>query len=304
MRISAPRYLRVSQAAFVALYAIIITGSLVRLTGSGLGCADWPQCSESKFIDVSTGHAAIEQINRLFTGVVALSVIACALFSFALRPKRRDLVGMSVVLVLGVLAQVLIGAVVVLTGLNPYSNIAHFLVSIFLMSVAYILVQHAKIFKTSDEPVSRGEPLLASNKTAQAVKILLALTGLVIVVGTLVTGSGPHAGDEKAVRLGFAMTDIVRVHGIAVWLTVIAFFVVAMMSRKTQVARSLLGRPLARFGVVLVAQAVVGYAQYFLGVPVVLVAIHVAMSVLVWLAALDVYWHSRLSAMPSRVLDL
>jgi len=222
----------------------------------------------------------------------------------SLRPKRRDLVGMSVVLVLGVLAQVLIGAVVVLTGLNPYSNIAHFLVSIFLMSVAYMLVQHAKIFKTSDEPVSRGEPLLAGNKTAQAVKVLLALTGSVIVVGTLVTGSGPHAGDEKAVRLGFAMTDIVRVHGIAVWLTVIAFFVVAMMSRKTQVARSLLGRPLARFGVVLVAQAVVGYAQYFLGVPVVLVAIHVAMSVLVWLAALDVYWHSRLSAMPSRVLDL
>jgi len=304
MRISARSYLRVSQAAFAALYAIIITGSLVRLTGSGLGCADWPQCSESKFIDVSTSHAAIEQINRLFTGVVALSVIACALFSFALRPKRRDLVGMSVVLVLGVLAQVLIGAVVVLTGLNPYSNIAHFLVSIFLMSVAYMLVQHAKIFKTSDEPVSRGEPLLASNKTAQAVKVLLALTGSVIVVGTLVTGSGPHAGDEKAVRLGFAMTDIVRVHGIAVWLTVIAFFVVAMMSRKTQVARSLLGRPLARFGVVLVAQAVVGYAQYFLGVPVVLVAIHVAMSVLVWLAALDVYWHSRLSAMPSRVLDL
>jgi len=304
MRISAPRYLRVSQAAFVALYAIIITGSLVRLTGSGLGCADWPQCSESKFIDVSTGHAAIEQINRLFTGVVALSVIACALFSFALRPKRRDLVGMSVVLVLGVLAQVLIGAVVVLTGLNPYSNIAHFLVSIFLISVAYMLVQHAKIFKTSDEPVSRGEPLLASNKTAQAVKILLALTGLVIVVGTLVTGSGPHAGDEKAVRLGFAMTDIVRVHGIAVWLTLFAFVVVVIMSRKTQVARSLLGRPLARFGVVLVAQAVVGYAQYFLGVPVVLVAIHVAMSVLVWLAALDVYWHSRLSAMPSRVLDL
>jgi len=103
---------------------------------------------------------------------------------------------MSVVLVLGVLAQVLIGAVVVLTGLNPYSNIAHFLVSIFLMSVAYMLVQHAKIFKTSDEPVSRGEQLLASSKIAQAVKVLLALTGLV-VVGTLITGSGPHAGDEK-----------------------------------------------------------------------------------------------------------
>jgi len=80
-------------------------------------------------------------------------------------------------------------------------------------------------------------------------------------------------------------------------------FFVAMMSRKTQVARSLLGRPVARFEVVLVAQAVVGYKHYCLGVPVVLMAIHVAMSVLVWLAALDVYWHSRLSAMPSRVLD-
>jgi len=304
VRVPAQRYLRVSQGAFVALYAIIITGSLVRLTGSGLGCADWPQCSESKFIDVSSGHAAIEQINRLFTGVVALSVVACALLSIGLRPRRRDLVGMSVVLVLGVVAQVLIGAVVVLTGLNPFSNIAHFLVSIFLMSVAYMLVQHAKITKISEEPTARAEPLLGNGNIRFAVKVLLVLTGLVIVVGTLVTGSGPHAGDENAVRLGFAMTDIVRIHGIMVWATLCSFLVVVKMSRKTQTSRALLGRSLMRFGAVLVAQGGVGYAQYFLGVPVILVAIHVAMSVLVWLGALDVYWHSRLSAVPTGVLDL
>ena len=152
-------FLRVAQTAFGSLYLIIITGSLVRLTGSGLGCADWPRCSESKFVDVSNSHAAIEQVNRLFTGVVAASVILAVLLSVKLRPKRRDLVAMSIGLVIGVLAQVLLGGLVVLTGLNPFSNIAHFLVSTVLMSNAYMLLQHARIFRTQENVSPRREPL-------------------------------------------------------------------------------------------------------------------------------------------------
>lgn len=303
MRVSHRGYLRATQGAFVALYLIIITGSLVRLTGSGLGCADWPQCSESKFIDVSSTHAAIEQINRLFTGVVAASVILCVLLSLRLKPKRRDLIAMSIVLVAGVMMQVIIGAIVVWTGLNPFSNIAHFLVSIFLMTTAYMLVRHASIFRTTDEVAPRGEPLLNGQPIENIVKTLLVATGAAVVTGTLVTGSGPHAGDETAVRLGFAMPTIVRTHSAFVWLTVGVLLVSLHMTRKNTEAKKLLMRPLKRFAAVVLFQGAIGYLQYFLGVPIGLVAIHVATSVAVWLCALDVYWSSRLSALPNSVLD-
>lgn len=303
MRVSHRGYLRATQGAFVALYLIIITGSLVRLTGSGLGCADWPQCSESKFIDVSSTHAAIEQINRLFTGVVAASVILCVLLSLRLKPKRRDLIAMSIVLVAGVMMQVIIGAIVVWTGLNPFSNIAHFLVSIFLMTTAYMLVRHASIFRTTDEVAPRGEPLLKGQTIEKIVKTLLVATGAAVVTGTLVTGSGPHAGDETAVRLGFAMPTIVRTHSAFVWLTVGVLLVSLHMTRKNIEVKKLLMRPLKRFAAVVLFQGAIGYLQYFLGVPIGLVAIHVATSVAVWLCALDVYWSSRLSALPNSVLD-
>ena len=303
MRVSHRGYLRATQGAFVALYLIIITGSLVRLTGSGLGCADWPQCSESKFIDVSSTHAAIEQINRLFTGVVAASVILCVLLSLRLKPKRRDLIAMSIVLVAGVMMQVIIGAIVVWTGLNPFSNIAHFLVSIFLMTTAYMLVRHASIFRTTDEVAPRGEPLLKGQTIEKIVKTLLVATGAAVVTGTLVTGSGPHAGDETAIRLGFAMPTIVRTHSAFVWLTVGILLVSLHMTRKNTEAKKLLMRPLKRFAAVVLFQGAIGYLQYFLGVPIGLVAIHVATSVAVWLCALDIYWSSRLSALPNSVLD-
>jgi heme a synthase len=303
LRVSHRGYLRATQGAFVALYLIIITGSLVRLTGSGLGCADWPQCSESKFIDVSSTHAAIEQINRLFTGVVAASVILCVLLSLRLKPKRRDLIAMSIVLVAGVMMQVIIGAIVVWTGLNPFSNIAHFLVSIFLMTTAYMLVRHASIFRTTDEVAPRGEPLLKGQTIEKIVKTLLVATGAAVVTGTLVTGSGPHAGDETAIRLGFAMPTIVRTHSAFVWLTVGILLVSLHMTRKNTEAKKLLMRPLKRFAAVVLFQGAIGYLQYFLGVPIGLVAIHVATSVAVWLCALDIYWSSRLSALPNSVLD-
>ncbi len=303
MRVTHKGYLISTQVAFIALYTIIVTGSLVRLTGSGLGCVDWPQCSKSKFIDVSSTHAAIEQLNRLFTGVVAAAVILCVLMSLKLTPRRRDLIAMSIVLVAGVLAQVIIGAIVVWTGLNPYSNIAHFIVSIFLMSVAYMLVQHAKIFRLTDDVVPRGEPILKDQRIAKLVKILLLTTGAAVVAGTLVTGSGPHAGDENAVRLGFAMTTIVRTHSVFVWLTVATTMALVFLARKNTDARVLLTKSLKRFSAVLIFQGAIGYLQYFLGVPIGLVAVHVATSVAVWLCAVDVYWNSRLSVLPNNVLD-
>ena len=210
---------------------------------------------------------------------------------------------MSIVLVAGVMMQVIIGAIVVWTGLNPFSNIAHFLVSIFLMTTAYMLVRHASIFRTTDEVAPRGEPLLNGQPIENIVKTLLVATGAAVVTGTLVTGSGPHAGDETAIRLGFAMPTIVRTHSAFVWLTVGILLVSLHMTRKNTEAKKILMRPLKRFAAVVLFQGAIGYLQYFLGVPIGLVAIHVATSVAVWLCALDIYWSSRLSALPNSVLD-
>ncbi len=288
-------FLRVSQTAFASLYLIIITGSLVRLTGSGLGCADWPRCSETKFVDVSNSHAAIEQINRLFTGVVAASVILAVLLSLRLRPKRRDLVAMSVGLVIGVLAQVVIGGIVVLTGLNPFSNIAHFLVSILLMSNAYMLLQHAKIFRTTDIVPPRREPEITENRVTFLVRVVLVMTGLAIVTGTIVTGSGPHAGDENAIRIGLAINVAARIHSISVLICLATAGVLVLTARRSATSWRILAHPLERFLGIGLLQGLVGYVQYFSGLPVFLVAVHVAISVAVWLGALDLYWNSRLS---------
>jgi len=284
----------VAQTAFASLYLIIITGSLVRLTGSGLGCADWPRCSESKFVDVSNSHAAIEQVNRLFTGVVAASVILAVLLSVRLRPKRRDLVGMSVGLVVGVLAQVLLGGLVVLTGLNPFSNIAHFLVSILLMSNAYMLLQHARIFRTQEAVLPRREPEISNPRIILLVRIVLFLTGAAVVTGTVVTGSGPHAGDENAIRIALAINTAAKIHSITVITCLVTALVLFSLARREPTFWRILAHPLERFLAIGFLQGLIGYVQYFSGLPVLLVAVHVALSVAVWLGALDLFWNSKL----------
>ena len=259
---------------------IVFTGALVRLTGSGLGCSDWPRCNETKFVDVSTGHTMIEQVNRLFTGVVSASVIAAVLLSYFRRPRRADLVKLSWGLIIGVLAQVVIGGVVVLTGLNPFANMAHFLVSIILITNAFVLYRRSM----SDNPsiyirrlASGGSSLLLA---------LAVLSALAIVTGTVVTATGPHAGDEDAVRFGFALTSVARLHGVAVMLTVAFIVFLAVKARQwsdkrfSEVVQTLL--------IVACFQGAIGYTQYFTGVPVILVAAHIIGAVSFWLAICNV----------------
>jgi cytochrome c oxidase assembly protein subunit 15 len=210
---------------------------------------------------------------------------------------------MSIMLVVGVLAQVMIGAIVVRTGLNPISNIAHFLVSIFLMSVAYMLVRHARIFRLTENAAPRGEPRLKDKFAISLVRLMVVATGLAVLTGTVVTGSGPHAGDEDAIRLGFGVTRVVRIHSATVWLAMFASLVLAVLIRRRRNLTEILQRSVSRFLFVLVVQGGIGYTQYFLGVPVILVALHVAISVAVWLCAVDVYWNSRLSTQQPNVID-
>ena len=288
-QISQRTFLTVSQCALAFLCVIVVSGALVRLTGSGLGCVDWPGCSETKFVDVSTGHSAIEQINRLFTGAVSAAVAAAALGSFLITPRSRKTLLLASGLVFGVLVQVLLGAVVVWTGLNPWSNMAHFLVSMVLIATAVLLVDQAKGLCLRE-----AKPDVAlSGPTRQIVKSILTLCGLAIVLGTLVTGTGPHAGDENAVRLNLDLRTITRAHSVAVLACVGLTFVLFLRIKKRSDEWKILGRPLEVFLGAAVAQGALGYLQYFSGVPAQLVAIHIALGVAVWISVLRLGLASR-----------
>lgn len=276
----------VTGVALGSLCVIIFTGALVRLTGSGLGCVDWPQCNESKFIDVSTGHTFIEQANRLFTGFVSASVILAVLTAHRARPRRLDLICLAWLLVIGVLMQVVIGGIVVLTGLNPYANMAHFLVSMLLIAIALLLYRRAGVAK----PLSwlRVFP----RDLVVMVRLLFLLGVVAVVTGTVVTATGPHAGGEDAVRFGFELSDVARVHGVSVVATV-ASLVLLLVKLRGRVELSDHRDSVVMLGYVAVAQGIVGYSQYLTGVPVFLVGVHIIGATAFFLALCNVVYAPR-----------
>lgn len=278
-KLSPRAYEKLCLASYLSLFVIVISGGLVRLTGSGLGCSDWPQCNSERFIDVSSLHGAIEQINRLFTGVVAVLVIASVLGSLFLEERRRSLTQLSLGLVIGVLAQVILGAIVVLTGLNPFANMGHFLLSMVLIGNAIVLYRQSRI---ANNPVSDCSP--QERKYVLLIGLLFACT---VISGTVVTASGPHAGDENAVRFGFAISSVARVHSAFVLLSLLVLLLVLLKVRKNSHTRDFLEQRLAAFLGVGMLQALVGYVQYFDGIPVILVATHLFGAALIWSLAID-----------------
>ena len=276
----------VSGVAFGSLCTIVVSGALVRLTGSGLGCSDWPQCNETKFVDVSSGHTLIEQANRLFTGVVSASVILAVLLAHLIRPRRKDLVLLAWSLVIGVLAQVIIGGIVVLTGLNPFANMAHFLVSMILVACSYTLMRRA-----GDETQTRYFRI-APQKAQRFMFFLFCASVIAIVTGTVVTATGPHAGDEDAVRFGFELTSVARVHSVSIIATVALIAYIAWQSTKSSTF-ALLREPIQTLLFASLAQAALGYTQYFTGVPAALVAAHIVGAVFFFVAVLNVVLHPR-----------
>lgn len=279
--ISALRFRQVVWIAFGSLYAIIVTGSLVRLTGSGLGCSDWPNCNETKFVDVSSGHAAIEQINRLFTGFVAASVILAVSASLFLNPRVKRITANAGILVFGVLVQVVLGAYVVLTGLNPWSNMAHFLVSIFLVSSAFLLMRRVELLIYPRNGQGCADTQLRY--------LLFASACLVMFLGTVVTGAGPHSGAEQVTRLGIDVRFATQVHSASVWILILIAVVLSVRARKSASRWEREGPTMLRLLAAILAQGFIGYVQYFGGVPAPLVAVHIALSVVVWLCVFAVF---------------
>lgn len=281
LRLSGKSYRIVCGTALGSLCVIVFTGALVRLTNSGLGCSDWPNCNSTKFVDVSSSHTAIEQMNRLFTGVVSFSVIAAVLLSHRRRPRRKDLVLLSWSLVLGVIAQIVIGGIVVLTGLNPYANMAHFLVSLILIASAFML------FRRSGTEAPRTFVRTIPERLQISVYGTGLLGTLAIVTGTVVTATGPHAGDENAVRFGFALTSVARVHSVSVIAFVALLVWISTRLRRWESTTDL-REAFSTVLLVAVMQAAIGYTQYFTGVPVVLVAAHIIGAVSLFLALCNV----------------
>jgi cytochrome c oxidase assembly protein subunit 15 len=220
----------------------------------------------------------IEFVNRMFTGVVSVAVALAVLGALRRRPQRRDLTVLAVGLVVGVAAQAVLGGMVVWYGLSPWFVMAHFLLSLVLVTDAVVLHHRA------DAPAGRERPQVG--RTAELLgRLVVAAAAVVVTTGTVVTATGPHAGDDRAARFGLVLTDVARVHGTAV--LVLLALVLGLLrvlwqeeapAAVTDAARVLL--------VVLVAQAAVGYTQWFTGVPAVLVGIHVLGAVAVWIAVL------------------
>jgi heme a synthase len=279
LTLSPAAYRRVTLAALIALAVIIVTGAAVRLTGSGMGCPTWPQCEAGSLVPRGeTGHHGwIEYGNRLFTGVVSVAVILAVLGSLVRVPRRRDLTRWAVGLVAGVAAQAILGGIVVYLHVAPVAVMGHYLLSAVLVWNAVVL--HHKAGEPEGERRPRVEPSLL-----QAGRFLVIAGAAVLATGTLVTGSGPHGGDEAADRLPFAVSTVAAIHGTVVWVFLASALVSLGLARRAADAElSARGRVLLGC---IVAQGTIGYVQYFGGVPELLVAAHVLGSVIVWVAAL------------------
>lgn len=280
--------------AVVCMALIIVTGAAVRLTGSGLGCSDWPKCSNGHFVAPLQFHAWVEFGNRLVTVALSVASILAVLGAVFRRPLRRDLLWLSLGLVVGLIAEIVMGGVVVLVHLAPAWVAAHFMVSFAVLADALILRHRAQM---EDETVTGGRlsprgrgraagvsvPALSSEQMFMG-RLLLVATAIVIIFGTVVTGTGPHGGSPDAPRFGFSLHDVAQLHGASVEVYLAFLLLYVWMLHRSGAPSSVMRRAEVLL-VVLVAQAAVGYTQYFTGVPALLVALHVAGAVLVMVAA-------------------
>ena len=254
---------RLAWATLLANVGIVLTGGAVRLTGSGLGCPTWPRCTDRSFTphDALNLHSAIEFGNRTLTFV--LTVVAIATFVSAWQSGRRELRRLALLLALSVPAQALLGGVTVLTDLNPWVVAFHLLFSMGIISLAVLYLWRID----TPAPAESEQPA-----TLSALAWTTYAAGwVVLALGTVVTGSGPHAGDVKAPRNGLDPLQISQAHADAVFLFVGLSLGLAIALRVT-------GSPAARVAALLVvvelAQGLIGFVQYFTDLPIVLVELH------------------------------
>jgi cytochrome c oxidase assembly protein subunit 15 len=282
--ISPRRYAQVTLVALAALSMIVLTGAAVRLTGSGLGCPDWPKCYGGTVPPLDM-HAVIEYGNRLLTGFVGLAVIAASALAWFRRPFRWHLAFFGALLPLGVVCQAILGALVVKYHLAPGLVMTHFILSMLLLDAAFALAWLARY--------EHGERRFSSDRLGVwAVRALIPLGQLTIIAGTIATASGPHAGaheDQLVHRFTFegsgTLEWVVQRHAaIATAFGVAAIAVWLLLHRPGGDRRAV--RPLTAVLGLLALQGVVGGIQWTLELPGEIVWVHVALATLTWLAML------------------
>jgi cytochrome c oxidase assembly protein subunit 15 len=272
-------------ASLVANVGLIVTGAAVRLTGSGLGCPTWPRCTEDSYTTTAEMgvHGVIEFGNRLLTFVLVALAFAC--FAAALATRRRSLIVLSVAVALGIPGQGVVGGITVLTDLNPWVVGLHFILSVVLIAGCYALWRRAG--------EGDGAPV---RLVPTAIRHLAWMTTLasfaVIAVGVVVTGSGPHAGDEDAKRNGLDPAAVSQVHAdlvfLLIGLTLGLWFALRALGGPAPAVRAAGILLLVELG-----QGLIGFVQYFTHLPVILVAAHMLGSGLVWTSTLAVLWSLR-----------
>lgn len=269
--IFAPARLRVyAWASLVSQILIVVTGGLVRLTGSGLGCPTWPKCTEESFVSVPEMgiHGLIEFGNRLLTFVlVIIAGLTFIVIRRTLKAQRFGLTWPAVLLVLGIIAQALLGGVTVLTGLNSWVVGAHFLVSGVLISIASVLVW--RVYSPKHDPISYQSVLLAWP--------IFVVGWVTVIVGVVVTGAGPHAGDATTPRNGFDLETWQHYHSWPAYvMTALVLISLALAWRSVPIkpASNPAVRSLGILLIVSLLQAVLGVVQSNMGVPALLAGVH------------------------------
>ena len=277
-------YARLTMVALGALALIVLTGAAVRLTGSGLGCPDWPKCY-GRAVAPLEYHAVIEYGNRLITGFVGVVVIAAASLAWFRRPFRWHLAFFAALLPVGVIAQAILGALVVKYDLKPQLVIGHFILSMILLDAAFALAWCARYAPNERR---RSEDRLG----VWAVRGLIPIGQLTILLGTITTAAGPHPGDHAGQlvhRFTFKGSDtlywMVQRHGLLAIIFGVAAIAVWFILRRPGGERRAL-KPMTVLLGLLATQGVVGIVQYALKLPAGIVWVHIALAVLTWLSML------------------
>lgn len=274
---------RAALAALVMAVVIVVTGGAVRLTGSGLGCPTWPQCTDDSLTATRAMgvHGAIEFGNRMLTYVLCAAIGWAIIAARSEKPYRRGLTKLGWAQFWVAMGNAVLGGIVVLVGLNPYTVAAHFLLSTALIAVATVMWQRTHEGDTAPRP-------LVGKAVRQLVWTLVVVTVPLIAVGTVVTGAGPHAGDSSEVeRIPLNWENVTKAHAVLAWIVVTLSFALWFVLKAVDAPQGPLHRTRDLF-LILLAQGLLGYVQYFTDLPETLVGAHMFGSCLVWIATLRV----------------
>jgi cytochrome c oxidase assembly protein subunit 15 len=285
LRVSPRAFRRLCQFTLVVVVLNVVTGAAVRLSDSGLGCPDWPTCSQHRLTPPLSLHPVVEFGNRVVVFVLVVACAAAVLAAWRRAPFRKDLTWLAGGLILGVIGEAVLGGIVVYSKLNPYVVMTHFMVGMALLAVAVVLTLRA------GHAPGRGCRMV-STASLRLTRVFMAMIVVAIVAGTATTGTGPHAGGKGSKRLPIGLSDMTRIHAEIVLATAAFLLVLLWVLWRSNAPAGVQDRGRVLL-VVMVAQGIVGYTQYFTHLPALLVGIHVFGASLVWTATL--WFHHGLS---------